>query len=171
MVDVPTNSPTCFPVSPPFLSSHNLQSHKKAPASHRAQSKTPIISLALGVNREGKEKVKGEAISRIQRTRIGSALVYALVCVRRNAQHRKLKLCESTRFALIAVVMTVVVSISGPTDCLASPPALSSKSHETAPESYRIQGETQTINFALGANPKGKKIFNGMLAFEVRLHS
>ena len=115
------------PVTPPSLSSQNIQ---KAPASHRARGETPTISLALGVNREGKKRIKGKA-RRVQRSRIGSALV----CVRRNAQHRELKLPESTRFVLITVVM-VAVSTRGPTGCLVSPPHLSSQnilSHEKSP--------------------------------------
>ena len=55
----------------------------------------PIISLALGANREGKKRVKGKT-SQIQSSRIGSALV----CVRRNAQHRELNFLGSTRFVL-----------------------------------------------------------------------
>ena len=48
--------------------------------------------------------------SRIQSSRIGSALV----CVRRNVQHRELKLPKSTQFALNTVRM-VAVSTCGPT--------------------------------------------------------
>ena len=43
------------------------------------------VSLSLGANREGKERVKGKA-NRILRSQLGSALV----CVRRNVQHREL---------------------------------------------------------------------------------
>ena len=78
------------------LFSQNTQSHERSPTSRRAQGVPPTISLALGANRESKERVKSKA-SRIQSSRIGSALVY----VRRNAQHRELKLPDSTRFALI----------------------------------------------------------------------
>ena len=77
------------------------------------------MSFALGANREGKERVKGKA-TWIQRSRI----VSVLVCVRRNAQPRKLKLLESTRFVLSTVVM-IAVSTDGPTGCLVSPPPLS----------------------------------------------
>ena len=71
------------------------------------------MNLALGANREGKESVNGKA-SRILNRRIGSALV----CLRRNARHRQLKLPESTSFALITVVVMVAVSVSGSTGCL-----------------------------------------------------
>ena len=60
--------------------------------------------------------------SRIQSSLIGSALV----CVRRNVQHRELKLSLSTRFALITAVM-VAVPTGGPTGCLVSPPPLFSQ--------------------------------------------
>ena len=82
MVAVPTCGPTgcLLIVGPPPLFSQNIQSHEKSPTSHLAQGVPPTISLALGANREGKERVKGKA-SRIQGSRIGSALV----CVRRNA--------------------------------------------------------------------------------------
>ena len=58
------------------------------------------MSLVLGTNRQGKERVKSKA-SRIKISRIGSALV----CIRRSAQHRELKLLDSTQFELITVVM------------------------------------------------------------------
>ena len=77
MVDVSTIGPTGCLVSPPILSSQNVQSREKAPPSHRARWEKTTRSLALGVNHEGKEKAKGKA-SRIQSSRIGSALV----CVR-----------------------------------------------------------------------------------------
>ena len=96
MVAVPTGGPTGCLVSPPPILYQNMQSHEKSPTSHRAQGVPPTITLALGANHEGKERVKGKT-SRIQSSRIGSALV----CVRRNAQHRELKLPESTRFVLI----------------------------------------------------------------------
>ena len=70
------------------------------------------MGLALGANREGRERVKGKA-NRMQRSRIGSALV----CVRWNAQYLELKLPESTRFMPITVVM-VAVFVSRPIDCL-----------------------------------------------------
>ena len=102
MVDVFTScgSTGCL-ASPPPLSSQNVPSHEKSPATHRAQGETPTTSLALGTNREDKERVKGKA-SRIQSNQIGSAL---LVCVRRNAQHHELKLPWSMRSVFIAVVM------------------------------------------------------------------
>ena len=123
MVAVPTG---CV-VSPPPLFSQNIQSHEKSSTSHRAQGVPPTVSLALGANREGKERVKAKA-SRIQTSRIGSALV----CVHRNAQHRELKLPESTRPVLNTVLM-VAVSTRGPTG--ASPPPLffqNMKSHENS---------------------------------------
>ena len=61
------------------------------------------MSFVPGANREGKKRFKGKA-SRIQSSRIGSALV----CVRRNAERRKLKLLESARFVLSTVVMIAV---------------------------------------------------------------
>ena len=70
------------------------------------------MSFVPGANREGKERVKGKA-SRIQSSRIGSVLV----CVRRNAQLRELKLLEFTRFVLNTVVM-IAASTDGPTGCL-----------------------------------------------------
>ena len=79
MVAVPT---VCVVSSPPPFS-QKTRSHEISPTSHRAQSVPPTVSLALGANREGKGKVKGKT-SRIQSSRIGSALV----CARRNAQHR-----------------------------------------------------------------------------------
>ena len=89
--------------SPP-LSSQNIQSHEKSPTSHRARGETKTISLALGANPKGKERVKGKA-GRIQSIRTGSVLVF----IRRNAQHLELKLLESTRFVLNTVV---IVSVS-----------------------------------------------------------
>ena len=100
---------------------------KKIPASHRARVGTSTVSLAQGANREVKERVKGKA-SRVQSTRIGSALV----CVRRNVQHRELKLSKSPRFALVTVVMVAVL-----TGCVVSPPPLFSQdmqSHEKSPQ-------------------------------------
>ena len=122
MDDMSTSGPTDYVVTPlPFLS-QSAQSHGKAPASHSARGETPTLSLALGANREGKEKVEGNA-SRIQNSRIWYAL---LVCVRRNAQHRELNLPRSTRFVFIAAVM-IAVSPNGLTGCLltVSPPSLS----------------------------------------------
>ena len=119
MAAVPSGEPTGCLVSPPPLVSQNIQSHKKSPTRHRAQGVPLTISLALGVSREGKERVKGKD-SRVESSRVGSALV----CVHRNAQYRELKLPESTRFVLNTVVM-VAVSTCGPTS--ASPPPLSSQ--------------------------------------------
>ena len=88
------------------------------------------MSFALGANREGKERVKGKA-SRIRSSQIGSVLV----CVRRNAQLRKLRLLESTPFVLSTVVM-IAISPDGPTGCLVYPPPLSpqnTQSHENSP--------------------------------------
>ena len=88
------------------------------------------MSSVPGANRKGKERVKGKA-SRIQNSRIGSVLV----CVRRNAQLRELKLFESTRFVL-STVMIAVSNADGPTGCLVYPPPLSPQniqSHEKSP--------------------------------------
>ena len=153
MVAVPTGGPNSCPDSP-LLASQNVQSHKKDPASHWARGEAPTISLAQGANREGKERVKGKA-NRIpvQSSRIGSAVV----CVRRNVQHRELKLPDSMQFVLITVVM-VAVSTCGPTGCPVSPSPLSSQnvqSHKKAPASHRARGETQTMGLALGANRGG----------------
>ena len=131
---------------------------KKIPASHTTRGGTPTESLASGTNREGKERVKGKA-SRIQCSQIGSALV----CVRRNVQHREIKLPESTRFALITAAMAVVPTV-GPTGCpVSSPPFLSQnkQSHEKSLESQRAQGVPPTISFALGANREGKRRVEG----------
>ena len=151
MVAVPTG---CV-VSPPPLFSQNMQSHEKPPTSHRAQGVPPTVSLALGANRKGKGRIKGKA-SRIQ-SRIG----FALVCVRRNAQHPELKLPESTRFVLNTVLI-VAVSTRGPTG--ASPPPLSSQnvqSHEKSFTSPRARGEAPTMSFVLGTNPEGKERVKG----------
>ena len=112
---------TCGPtgVSPPPLSSQNIQSHEKYPAIRRGRGDTQATSLTLGENREGKERVKGKA-SWIQSSRIG----FALVCVHRNVQHRELQLPKSTRFGRITAVM-VALPTSGPTGYLiivSSPP-------------------------------------------------
>ena len=156
MVAVSTCGPTG--VSPPPLSSQNIQSHEKFPTSPRVRGEAPTTSLALGTNPEGKERVKGKA-SRIQSSRIGSALV----CVRRNVKHLELKLLESTRFVLNTVLM-VAVFTCGPTGCPVSPPLLSSQniqSQEKSPIRHRARGETQTISLALGANPEGKERVKG----------
>ena len=77
------------------------------------------------------------------------------MCVRRNVQHRKLKLSKSTRFALVTVVMVAV-----PTGCVVSPPPLFSQniqSHEKSPTSHnRAQGVPPAVSLVLGANRKGK---------------
>ena len=108
---------------PPPLLSQIKQSHEESPESHRAQGEPQTTSLALGANREGKEKFKRKA-SRIRSSRTGSALV----CVHRNVQHRELKLPKSTRFVLNVVLM-VAVSTCGPTGV--SPPPLSSQNIQT----------------------------------------
>ena len=109
-----------------------MYSHvKKPPQAMRPEVKHPTMSFVPGANREGKKRFKGKA-SRIQSSRIGSVLV----CVRRNAQRRELKLLESTRFVLSTVVM-IAVSTEGPT-CLVYPPSLSPRniqSHEKSPAS------------------------------------
>ena len=130
-VVIPPSSPfNTQLVRVPTTPAHLFFLRKKIPASHRARVGTSIVSLARGANREVKERVKGKA-SRVQSTRIGSALV----CVRRNVQHRELKLSKSTRFALVTAVM-----VPGPTGCVVSPPPLFSQniqSHEKSPTSHR----------------------------------
>ena len=118
--------PSFQSVRVPTTPAHIFFLREKIPASHKARVGTSTVSLARGANREGKERVEGKA-SRVQSTRIGSALV----CVRRNLQHRELKLSKSTRFALVTVVMVAV-----PTGCVVSPPPLFSQnkeSHEKSP--------------------------------------
>ena len=138
---------------------HLLFLRKKIPASHRARGGIPTVSLALGANRGGKERLKNKA-RRIQSSRIGSALV----CVRRNVQHRGLKLPKSTRFALITAVM-VAVPTGGPIGCLVSPPPLFSQniqSHEKKNTGHRAQNVSPTISsLALGANREGKERVKG----------
>ena len=134
MAAVLTSGPTgcLLIVSTPPLQSQNVQSREKAPASHGARGETPTMSFVPGTNREGKKRFKGKA-SRIQSSRMGSVLV----CVRRNAQLRELKLLESTRSVLSTVVM-IAVSTDGPTGCLVYPPPLSPQniqSHEKSPAS------------------------------------
>ena len=146
--------PPSFPfntqsVRVPTTPAHLFFLRKKIPASQKARVGTSTVSLARGANREVKERVKGKA-SRVQSTRIGSALV----CVRRNVQHRELKHSKSTRFALVTVVMVAV-----PTGCVVSPPPLFSQnmqSHEKSPTSHRAQGVPPTVSLALGANREGK---------------
>ena len=103
MVAVSTLGPSGL--SPPPLSSQNIQSYEKIPHKlYRARGEAPTMSLALGTNPEGKERVNK------QNRRIGSALV----CVRGNAQHLELNLLESARFVLNTVLM-VAVFTCGPT--------------------------------------------------------
>ena len=59
MVVVSASGSNGCPVNPPPLSSQDVQPHEKAHASHRVRGETPTISLALGANREGKERVRG----------------------------------------------------------------------------------------------------------------
>ena len=101
----------------PTTPAHLFFLRKKTPASQKARVGTSTVSLGRGANREVKERVKGKA-SRVQGTRIGSALV----CVRRNVQHLELKLSKSTRFVLVTVVM-----VAAPTGCVVSPPPLFSQ--------------------------------------------
>ena len=141
----------------PTTPAHLFFLRKKIPASRRAWVGTSTVSLAQGANREVKERVEGKA-SRVQSTRIGSALV----CVRRNVQHRELKLSKSPRFALVTVVMVAVL-----TGCVVSPPPLFSQdmqSHEKAPTSHRAQGVPPTVSLALGANRKGKGRVKGKVS-------
>ena len=91
------------------MPAQDMHPTENSPQVHRAQGVPPTVSLALGANRKGKGRVKGKA-SRIQSSRIGSALVY----VRRNAQHPEPKLPESTRFVL-NTVLVVAVSTRGST--------------------------------------------------------
>ena len=133
----------------PTTPAHLFFLHKKIPASQKARVGTSAVSLARGANREVKERVKGKA-SHVQSTRIGSTLV----CVRRNVQHRELKLSKSTRFALVTVVMVAV-----PIGCVVSPPPLFSQNmqaYEKSPTSHRAQGVPPTVSLAPGANRKGK---------------
>ena len=125
-------------VSPPPLLPQNIQSHQESPESHRVQGVPPTINLTLGANREDKGKVKGKA-SRIQSSRIGSGLV----CVRRNAHYRELKLPESTRFMLNTVLM-VTVSPCGPTGVVLLP---------SRPKTYKY---TKNITQAIGREVKHK---------------
>ena len=133
MAAVLINGPTgcLLIVSTPPLQSQNVQSREKAPASHGARDETPTMSFVPGANREGKKRFKGKA-SRIQSIRIGSVLV----CVRRNAQLRELKLLESTR-SVLRTVVRVAVSTDGPTGCLVYPPLSPQniQSHEKSPAS------------------------------------
>ena len=81
------------------------------------------------------------------------------MCVRRNVQHRELKLSKSTRFTLITVVVVAV-----PTGCVVSYPPLFSQnipSQEKSPTSHRAQGVPPTVSLALGANREGKEIVKG----------
>ena len=70
MVAVSASGPTGCLVSPPPLSSQNVQWHEKKRKPYRGE--TPIKNLALGTNLVGKEKLKGKA-SRIQSGRIVSS--------------------------------------------------------------------------------------------------
>ena len=100
------------------------------------------MSLALGANCEGKERIKGKA-SRIQSRRIGSALV----CVGRNVQHHELRFPKPTRFVLITVVMVNVFTSSGPTGFLVNSPPLSSQnvqSHEKLPQAIGPEAKHQS---------------------------
>ena len=77
-----TGGPIGCLVSSPPLSSQNMQSHEKAPASHRARGETPTMSFALSANREGKERIKGK-VSRIKSSRISvcvCAVTSAILC-------------------------------------------------------------------------------------------
>ena len=78
MVAVSTRGPTG--ASPPPLSSQNIQSHEKSFTSPRVRGEAPTMRFVVGINPEGKERVKGKA-SRVPSSRIESALG----CVRRNA--------------------------------------------------------------------------------------
>ena len=125
-------------VSTPPLQFQNVQSREKAPASYGARGETPTMSFVPGANREGKERVKGKA-SRIQSSRIGSVLV----CVRRNAQLRELKLLESTRFVLSTVVM-IAAFTDGPTGCLVYLPPLSSQNIQSLQQAVGLAAAQRT---------------------------
>ena len=157
MVAVPICGSTGCLLCPPPLFSQNIQPHKKSPTNHTAQGLPPTISLALGANCEGKERVKGKA-SRMQSSRIESALV----CVRRNAQHRDLKLFKSSRFVLNTFLM-VAVSTCGPTGGGSLPP-LSSQNiqpHEKPFTNHRARGEAPITSFVLGTDTEGKEKVKG----------
>ena len=147
----------------PTTPAHIFFLRKKIPATHRARGETPTTSLALGADREGKDLVKRKS-SRIQSSRIGSSLV----CVRRNAQHRELKLLKFTRFALITAIMAAVPT-GGPTGCLVIILPSCPRSNQTVTRiitrelntSHRVRGETQTTSLALGANREGKEKVKG----------
>ena len=70
-----------------LFSSQNVQLREKFPARHSAPVETQTLSPTLGVNSEGKERVKNKA-SRKQSSFIGYTRVY----VRQNAQHFELNL-------------------------------------------------------------------------------
>ena len=88
------------PAQFPFL-------HKKTPASHRARGGARTVSLSLGANREGKERIKGKANREPDR-------VCARVCTTERTTSLA-KFPEPTPFVLTTVVM-VAVSTSGSTD-------------------------------------------------------
>ena len=102
------------------------------------------------------ERVKDRA-SRIHNSRIGSALV----CVRRNAQHRELKL---PKVSAICTAVMVAISLNEPTGCQVSPPPLSSQIielHEKSSTSHRARNEPHAMRHALGENREGKERVKG----------
>ena len=87
----------------PTTPAHLFFLRKKIPASQKARVGTSTVSLARGANREVKERVKGKA-SRVQSTRIGSALV----CVRRNVQHLRVCVCVCV---CVCVVFLIILGV------------------------------------------------------------
>ena len=130
MAAVPTGGPTGCLVSYLPLLSQIKQSHEESLESHtgRPQGETQTTSLALGANREGKNKVEGKA-SRIQSSRIGSELV----CARRDVQHRELKLPKSTRFVCVCVCVCVSIFIKLPITTQSGPVILVILCHSHCP--------------------------------------
>ena len=140
MAAVPTGGPTDCLVRLPPLFSQNTQSHEKSLTSLRAQDVSPAICLALGANREGKERVK---------------------CVRWNTQHREGILPKFTPFVL-DTILKVSISTCGPTG-VRSPPLSPQniQSHEKSPTSFRARDEALTMSLALGTNPGVKERVKG----------
>ena len=101
------------PLKPPPLSTLNQCGSRqhphslKTPASHRARGGARTVSLSLGANREGKERIKGKANREPDR-------VCARVCTTERTTSLA-KFPEPTPFVLTTVVM-VAVSTSGSTD-------------------------------------------------------
>ena len=58
MVSVSPCRPIGCQISPPSISSQNIQSHKTNPTRHKTRGDTKSMTYALGVNDEGKDRVK-----------------------------------------------------------------------------------------------------------------